>query len=183
MNENYLNKLEYNRILELLAGNSVTYLGRELCLGLLPCFKEGRVTKLLQETMEASTLIVRKGNLPLCAISDIGMYIKNLESSYVLTSKALLDIAKVLKLSRELKEYLYNDEDFDLSDFSILDGYFSSLYSNIKIEKEIFSSIIDEDVIADDASSTLSNLRRNRRRLESEIKENLNNMIHSRKLF
>lgn len=180
MNENYLNKLEYNKILELLAMQSVTYLGKELCLRLLPTFKESRVTKLLQETSEGCNLMVRKGILPLYDIPDITLYIKNLESSSALTSKGLLDVAKVLKVSRELKEYFYKDENFDLSNFSILDGYFSSLYSNISVEKQILSSIIDEGIISDDASTTLLGLRRNRRKLESEIKENLNNMIHSK---
>lgn len=180
MNENYLNKLEYDKILELLAMQSVTYLGKELCLRLLPSFKESRVTKLLQETSEGCNLMVRKGILPLYDIPDITLYIKNLESLNVLTSKGLLDVAKVLKVSRELKEYFYKDENFDLSNFSILDGYFSSLYSNINVEKQILSSIIDEGIISDDASTTLLGLRRNRRKLESEIKENLNNMIHSK---
>lgn len=180
MNENYLNKLEYNKILELLAMQSVTYLGKELCLRLLPSFKESRVAKLLQETSEGCNLMVRKGILPLYDIPDITLYIKNLESLNVLTSKGLLDVAKVLKVSRELKEYFYKDENFDLSNFSILDGYFSSLYSNINVEKQILSSIIDEGIISDDASTTLLELRRNRRKLESEIKENLNNMIHSK---
>lgn len=179
MNESYLNKLEYNKIIDLLANYTVTYLGKELCFGLMPCFKESRVTKLLLETSEASNLIIRKGNLPLYGISNISIYIKNLESSYSLTARGLLDIAKVLKLSRELKNYFYKDENFDLSDFTILDGYFSSLYTNINIEKQILSSIIDEDIISDDASTVLSKLRQNRRKLESDIKESLNNIIHS----
>lgn len=183
MNENYLNKLDYYKILELLANYSVTYLGKELCLSLNPSFKQNRVTKLLQETLEACKLIVRKGPLPIFDIPNTSIYIKSLESSYSLSSKGLLDIAKILKLSRELKDYFYKDENFNLSDFPILDGYFSSLYSNINVEKQILSSIIDEDVISDDASIVLSKLRRNRRKLESDIKENLNNMIHSRYLF
>ena len=183
MNENYLNKLDYNKILELLANYSVTYLGKKLCFDLRPSFNQNRVAKLLHETLEACKLIVRKGSLPIFVIPNVNIYIKNLESSYSLASKGLLDIAKILKLSRELKEYFYKDENFDLSDFPILDGYFSSLYSNINVEKQILSSIIDENVISDDASIVLSKLRQNRRKLESDIKENLNNMIHSRDLF
>lgn len=179
MNKNYLDKLEYNKILELLSKHSNTYLGNELCLNLLPDFRKAQVTKLLQETSEACNLITRKGNLPISQISNINIYIKNLESSLSLSSKGLLDIAKILKLSRELKEYFYKDENFDLSAFPILDTYFSSLYSNNVIEQKILASIIDEDTISDNSSTKLSSIRRNRRKLESEIKETLNNMLHS----
>ena len=179
MNENYLNKLEYHSILELLAKQSCTYIGKKLCLDLLPTFKESRVRKILQETSEAYLLIVRKGNLPISEIENIDVSIKNLESSNSLNALNLLNIARILRLARELKDYFYSDEDFDYSSFSILDGYFSSLYTNKKIEEQILSSILDEDNIADNASPVLSNLRRNRRKLESEIKESLNNMIHS----
>ena len=179
MNDSYLSKLEYDKILELLSKHSVTYLGKELCEKLKPNFKSTHVAKLLQETSEARNLIMRKGNLAISPIANIDICIKSLESSYSLSAKELLDIGKILKLVRELKNYFYKDENIDLSEFSNLDVYFSSLYSNKKIEDEILNAIIDENVIADNASTILSSLRRSRRKLENEIKETLNNMIHS----
>ena len=179
MNENYLYKLEYNKILELLSKECLTYFGKDISFKLHPIFKQAKVTKLLQETEEASILSARKGNLPISSIPNIEIYIKNLESLFFLNAKGLLEVAKILKLSRELKDYFYKDENFDLSSFPILNNYFSSLYNNFGIESKILSSILDEDIISDDASSKLSSLRRNRRKLESEIKESLNNMIHS----
>ena len=110
MNENYLNKLEYNTILEQLAKHSITYLGKKHCLNLQPIFKQTKVIQLLNETSEACNIIIRKGNLPITEISNTDSYIKNLESSYHLNTKGLLDIAKILKLSKELKEYFYKDK-------------------------------------------------------------------------
>lgn len=172
-------KLEYNKILELLSNECLTYIGKDISINLMPVFKQAKVSKLLQETEEASCLTVRKGNLPISSIPNIEIYIKNLSSSNSLNAKGLLDVAKILKLSRELKEYFYKDEDFDLSLFPILDTYFSCFYSNPGIENKILSSILDENIISDDASSKLASLRRNRRKLETEIKDSLNNMIHS----
>lgn len=179
MNENCLNKLEYNRILELLDKECLTYFGKGLCLKLRPSFKQAKVLKLLQETEEASILSMRKGSLPISPIPNIEIHIKNLESLNTLNAKGLIEVARILKLARELKDYFYNDEDFDLSFFPILDSYFSCLYNNVGIESKILSSILDEDIISDDASPKLATLRRNRKKLESEIKENLNNMVHS----
>lgn len=177
--QNYLNKLEYDKILTLLSSNSKTYLGKVLCLDLKPSNSKDKVVTLLKETDEACTLLLRKGNLPISDFEDISLSVKNLESNISLSAKALLDIANVLRISRDLKEYFYKDEDFDLSNFSILDSYFSRLYSNKTIEYKIFNCIIDENTIADDASTVLANLRRNRRKLENQIKDTLNKIIHS----
>ena len=179
MGSTYLKKLEYNKILELLSDNSVTYLGKDLCLNLTPTFKASRVSKLLKETSEARNIIIKKGPLPIIPIPNIDVYIKNLESSYTLTAKGLLDIAKNLKLSNELKDYFYKDENIDLSEYEILDNYFSSLYTNTKVQKQILDSILDEDNISDNASKVLSSLRKNRKKLEVNIKDILNDMIHS----
>ena len=177
--QNYLNKLEYDKILTLLSANSKTYLGKELCLDLKPATSKDKVITLLKETDEACVISLRKGNLPISDFEDISLPIKNLKSNISLSSKALLDTANILRLSRDLKEYFYKDEDFDLSNFSILDSYFCRLYSNKTIEDKIFSCIIDENTIADDASTVLANLRRNRRKLENQIKDTLNKIIHS----
>lgn len=53
------------------------------------------------------------------------------------------------------------------------------LYYNETIEKNILDSIIDEYTIADDASKTLSALRRNKRKLEQDVRDKLSNFIHS----
>ena len=128
--QNYLNKLEYDKILTLLSANSKTYLGKELCLDLKPATSKDKVITLLKETDEACVISLRKGNLPISDFEDISLPIKNLKSNISLSSKALLDTANILRLSRDLKEYFYKDEDFDLSNFSILDSYFCRLYSN-----------------------------------------------------
>ena len=179
MTQNYLNKLEYNKILEILMDFCTTYLGKELACNLVPSNNKDVVQNLLNETSQATDFVVRKGNFPISEIPNISIWIKKLESSSSLSAKALLEVAFVLKISRELKQYFYNDTDFDLSEFNILDNYFSCLYSNIGIENNIFESIIDENNISDNASSKLFSLRKNRKKLESEIKENLNKLIHS----
>ncbi len=179
MTEDYLKKLEFNEIKTMLSTHCKTYIGKEKAENLVPTFNKNEVQKLLNETLEATDLCFRKSVPPLHEISDISIATKTLISHNSLTTKSLLDIAKILKLCRELKEYLYKDTEFDLSQFQILDTYFSQLYTNPNIENKIFSSIIDEDNISDDASSKLLNLRRNRRNLEADIKNILGNMLHT----
>ena len=179
MIEKYLNKLEYNKILDLVSNYCSTYIGKDFVSTLMPLNNKDLVKMKLEETSTAQTLLYRKGEPPISNITNIDIWIKNLESYNSLSAKALLDVAHVLQTSRFLHDYFFADDTFDLSDFSLLEDYFSMLYYNETIEKNILNSIIDEYTIADDASKTLSALRRNKRKLEQDVRDKLSNFIHS----
>ena len=179
MIEKYLNKLEYNKILDLVSNYCTTYIGKDFVSKLMPLNNKDLVKMKLEETSTAQTLLYRKGEPPISNITNIDIWIKNLESYNSLSAKALLDVAHVLQTSRFLHDYFFADDTFDLSYFSLLENYFSMLYYNETIEKNILNSIIDEYTIADDASKTLSALRRNKRKLEQDVRDKLSNFIHS----
>lgn len=179
MTNHDLTKLEYYKIIEQLSSYCHTYLGKVECEKLRPSHKKEEVQKRLEETMQAQKLVTQKGNLPIIPIADMGLYMKQLESKVYLSSKALLEIANLLTLARELRNYFYAEEEIPTISYSILDDYFSMLYTHLAIETKIKNAILDEFTIADTASSKLSSLRRNRRKLESDIKEILNKMIHA----
>lgn len=179
MIEKYLNKLEYNKILDLVSNYCSTYIGKDFVSKLMPLNNKDLVKMKLEETSTAQTLLYRKGEPPISNITNIDIWIKNLESYNSLSAKALLDVAHVLQTSRFLHDYFFSDDSFDLSDFSLLEDYFSMLYYNETIEKNILNSIIDEYTIADDASKALSALRRNKRKLEQDVRDKLSNFIHS----
>ena len=170
MNSKYLDKLEYNKILEILESFAKTYLGKNLCRNLKP---STNVSFLLEQTNQALGLIYKKGNLPLSSIPNIDIAIKNLESNFALTALDLLEIGSILKTSRELREYFLN-EDCNL----ILDSC-DLIYINKLLEKEIFDKILDENTIADSASSKLSSIRKSQKNLGVEIKNKLNSIVHS----
>ncbi len=178
LNKN-LNRLEFNKILDELNSHCNTYIGKSKVLDIEPLKNKDDVEKALSETSLALQLIYRKGNPPIEEFNNIDIYIKNLYSNNFLSAKALLDVATVLKMSRTLKDYFFEDETFDLSSFSMLSDYFSGLYANSNVENKIFDSIIDENNIADNASKVLSTLRRNRKKLEQDVKDKLSNFIHS----
>ena len=171
-----LNKLEYNEIIKNLGGYCKTYLGKNLCEQLVPNFSYEQVDVLLNETKQADTLLHQKGIPPFYETEELEKYIKVLESNQTLSIKGLLNFAVLLKMCRELKEYFYDDSSVT---FEYLEKYFSFLYSNPSIEKNIFDKIIDENTVADNASSRLASLRRNRKNFEQEVKDKLNGFIHS----
>lgn len=179
MDTRYLNLLEYDKFIQILIKYCKTYLGREQVERLTPKFNKLDVINLLSETNEAVSLIYRKSSLPLGDIPSIEIPIKQLESNSTLSAKSLLEVASILKISRELREYFYSDDEFDTNSFPIMSDHFSKLYANKGIEDKIFSIILDENTIADNASNKLASLRRTSRKLEQEIRDKLNSFIHS----
>ena len=178
MDKNSLKKLEFNKILEILSSFAVTDKGKKLSLNLVPYTKKDDTIKAQNETKEALTLLYRKGSIPLTAeLSDISEYILLLEKNNFLSAKALLDIANVLKTSRLLKEYYFENP---LNETDALNNYFNNLYTNNKIEHTISSAIIDENTISDDASSNLMSIRRNIRKVNQEIRNKLQSLLSSK---
>ena len=178
MNTNYLEKLEFYNILQILSTYCQTYIGKEKSLNLLPLSDKDSVKSALKETEEAVNLIYRSTMPSISEISNIEEYLITLTSSGSLSAKALLNLANIFKIAENLKSYFYKDY-IDVSEYPILNTYFSNLYSNSSVTDKIFNCIIDENTISDNASNTLNKIRKNERKLEQDIKDKLNTILHS----
>lgn len=177
INISSLKKLEFDKITTILSEYAITESGKKICLDLLPMHDKASVIKAQNETSEALTLIYRKGNIPLDLVNDITEYILILDKGNFLFIKALLDIANVLKTSRLLKEYYFENP---LNETDALTGYFNNLYTNPRIEQAILSAIIDENTIDDRASNTLTDIRKNIRKTGQEVRNKLQSLINSK---
>lgn len=179
MQTTYLEKIEFNKIKNILSSYAKTDNGKKICLNLQPSNSKEKVQKALDETTEAVALIYRKGNLPLETISNISSYILNLKNQNFLSSKALLELATLLKTSRTLKNYYFEKE---LNQTDSLTNYFDHLYINPGIEEKIFSAIIDENTFDDRASNTLYKIRQQMRNTKKEIRNKLQSLLNSKYL-
>ena len=178
MNNNYLEKLEFNKIKEILSTFSCTYIGKEYCANLFPTNIKEDVKYRLKETQEAVNLISRNSCPSFYEIADISINLKNLESNNTLSIKSLLELTTILKLANELKEY-FNKDFIENNDYPILCNLFIDLYSNKNIIEKINLCIIDENTIDDKASKSLSSIRKKQKNLEQDIRNKLSQMIHS----
>ena len=181
MNKKTIEKLEFNKILNILKDFATTYIGKDYCLNLLPISSKSEIEKALKQTTEASILLYRKGSLPISEIANITASIKKLNSNQFLSCKQLLDLASILRISSNLKDYFFSTE-IDMSEFTKLYDLFNNLYTNKSTEKTIFSSVLDENTLSDDASSNLKQIRKNIKRKEQEIRNKLNSFLHSKYL-
>ena len=178
MNTHYLAKLEFQKVLEKLSKYCSTNFGKELALNLKVYNTVDLVKQKLAETEEAVNLAYKNSVPSFYDIQNIDIYLIQLESSQILTIKGLLDLNMIFLCARDLKNYFSKDY-IEKDDFPILDGLFSSLYTNEAVISKISSSIIDENTLDDKASPTLQAIRTKMRNLEQEIRSKLNSMIHS----
>ena len=178
MKQEYLEKLEFNKILDILSKFCKTNYGKNLATNLLPSSNSDDVKINLEQTMQACNLITRFGSSPITEMPDVNIYLKSLDSSGLLSINGLLDLSSILKQAQDLKHYFYNDN-VNVDDFELLDNYFSNLYTNTSVIEKVNNCIIDENTVADNASKALSSIRRKKQKLEQEIKDKLNNIIHS----
>ena len=179
MNTKYLKTLEYDKIINKLSTYCKTYIGKEKVTSILPEFNHDKVISSLAYTTEAISLLYRKGNIPISDIPNIAISIKNIESNNILSPMSLLNIAKFLKISREVKEYFFSSDDLDINSYTKLYDLFDLLYTNKNIEEKIFSVILDENTISDTASPKLASIRKQSKKLEQDIRDKLNSFIHS----
>jgi len=164
-----LTTLEFNKITEQLAGCAVTEGAAALALRLTPTDDYERVIKLQSQTEDAKRLASLKGAPSFGFIKDVSAALERAEKDAVLSMKELLDIASVLRIARQLLDYINTDKRFD----TVLDEIFDRLQANRQLEEKITRTIIAEDMIADEASPALSDIRRKKRNVANKIKDTL----------
>lgn len=184
MNKRTLNILEFNKIVKVLMDLTSSELGKEMALSVLPQKDFDTIKDLLKETSDAVNFIIKKGSPPLGGVRDIRSSLKRAEMGAVLSPRELLQIADVLRASRRIKNYAKGNDverDSNLSGNNVVSDLASSLEVNRRIEDKISYSILNEEEIADDASSTLRSIRRKIKDIQASIKERLNSIIKSSK--
>ena len=166
--------LEFDKIINRLVEFAVTAPGREMCLEIEPSFTISTITTSLNQTNEAVSMILRYGTPAFSPIHDIRSTIKRAKINSVLSIEELLNTADTLRGSRALKKYYEQAEE----NFPILSDYFSSLYTNLNLENDIYKCIDGPDHISDHASQELSRIRTQIKNQEENIKEKLNSIVH-----
>ncbi len=165
MNEKYLYTLEFNKIRELLASKALTDGAKEMALSLVPAIDIDEVKLLQRRTADAKRLAGQKGNPSFGSVRDVGGALERADKGATLSTRELLDCANVLRTSRGLLEYIKSDRQFDTS----LDEIFMRLSVHKKIEDSILRAIVSEDMIADEASAELSDIRHKIRKTNAKI--------------
>ena len=166
--EKSLKILEFNKITALLAEIAYTAGAKKAAAELLPCNDIYRIRKTLRQTTDARDLIRLKGVPPFGSAADITPLLDRAEKGAQLSPRELLDIANIYTTARRLTEYFKADR---RDRTTTLDENFELLTQNKRLEDRIRRSIAADDLIADEASPALSDIRRRIRVANNRIRD------------
>ena len=176
MNSKTLRKLEYNKIISLLADHASSETGKQLCRSLLPQTELSAIEQMQEETAAAFTRIIKKGRPSFGGCVPVEASLKRLELGASLGSGELLSIGRLLDCAGQIKSYGRHETVDEFPD--CLDFYFQRLEPVTRVASEIRRCILEEDVIADDASANLQKIRRSIQSFDGKIHSALNSMVN-----
>lgn len=172
----YYKKLELDKILELLAEQTVSDGCCESALKLNPVTDYARITEELKKTDDAFTLSAKFGTPAFRKIKDISGSLKRAETGSMLSFRELLDTAAVLRETAALCDWFSQCENMESS----IAEYFRGLVPVKALERRISESILSEEEMSDAASAELASIRKRITRQGLNIREQLDGMIKNK---
>ncbi len=166
--------LELPAVLRMLSEQTNSAEARERALATVPQTDEEDVGHLQDETDAARDMIGLKGSPAFSGIKPVAESLYRADHGGALNTRELLDIAGVLRCARRVRDY-FNDD----GKKTAIDYLFCALRGNRFLEDRIFTSILEEDVIADNASRELADIRRHIRAAASKGRQILQKIISS----
>ena len=176
MNQKTLTKLEFDKIIDLLAEEAGSFRGKQLCHRLKPMTDLGKINTFQEQTASAFTRIIRKGRISFGDAAPVEESMKRLEIGGALNISELLRIRRLLANTARVKSYGRHDTQEDSAD--CLDVYFDQLEPLTLLSSEIERCIISEDEISDDASRALKHIRRSISNLNGRVHTTLSGLVN-----
>lgn len=177
MNKKVLRTLEYDKIIEKLAGLAVSPMAKERARELHPATTMSDIALWQKETSEATGMILRKGTPSFGGFREIRPQLKRASMAGVLSISELMGIGEFLYVCRKIKNYGKHENKTEA--YERMDEYFELLAPLPSLENEISRCILSETEISDDASNELRNIRKEIKASNEKVRDHLNGVISS----
>ena len=172
--EKSLKTLELDKILQKLSNFAKTEQSRQLCLDTKPFDDINQIRQQLKLTREAKFILDLPADIPIEFVADIQKIQKSMTAGY-LSEEELVDIAKTIRTSRIIKNFLNNS----LDDSKILKTLSKDLISDKELEDKIFSTFDESLKIRQDATPELKGLYSALKDNEKNLKVKVNELLNS----
>ena len=173
-----LSTLEYDKVIRMLVECASTDGAKARAASLSPTDDFETVSARQRKTDDAKRLINAKGYPSFSAKERVVAAAERAYKGAILSPMELMEIAALLRSARAVLDYSSADRTFETS----LDELFSRLMPNRDLENRITRAILSEDLIADEASPALADIRRKIRLANNKIKDTLQSYVGGARL-
>ena len=175
MEEHYLETLELNKVLELLAGHTAFPVSHEKALALRPATDLAEVLRRQAATAEARRLLDLKPNFSIGGARDIRAHLRRASVGAILIPDELLLVASTIASSRHVKGTISKLAD----QLPTLDEATLPIAVHDDLEREIRRAISDAGDVMDSASPALAQIRLELGRAHERLTSKLNEIVTS----
>ena len=176
MNKKVLKTLEFYKIINKASGYAASKEASRLISGIRPSDDIETIRKDLSEVSCAIDRIGRIGEPAFRGITPVSDSVERLHVKASLDMGELLDIAYIIETAGNIKEYA--KESISEGRKDALSSYFDELVAVVSLSSEIKRCILSPSDMADDASATLSLIRKKIGEMDSKVHGELNSILN-----
>lgn len=169
-----LNTLEFDKVLQQLSIHARLKQSKDLCFNLKIFQNPLDIKQQIELTKEAKAILDIPLELPIEFVADISEIQKSSINSY-LKEEELFDVAKSIKTSRLVKNFIKDNSSQD----SLLNSLSASLFSDKYIEDRIFDTFDSNLKVKPDATLELKSLYNSLKDTEINLKTRVNELLNS----
>ena len=167
--------LELDKILEMVAEECSSQDGAQLARELEPVHTAAEAQWLLGETDAAFVAMAKYGAPSFYGMKNVTNPLRRAQAGGGLGLRELLDIGATLRTIRGLTQWWGKSGNVTTA----LTPRFEVLAPNKYLEEKIFTCIVNEEEVADNASPALASIRRKIRAASQRVRDQLDKLIHS----
>ncbi len=175
----HLKALEYDKVLEMAMKRACNDDARDIIASVRPEASVNMAQNHIDMTENAYILLAKYGGPSFSGLKNVSNSLARASAGGVLSMKELLDIGSTIRTVRGIREWRNNSGG---QDELKIDLYFNSLMPNKYLEDKIFSAILTEEEMSDNASPELASIRRQIKNKENSVRDQLEKLIRSQKL-
>lgn len=164
--------LEYDKILAELSKFAKTEQSKKLCLDLTPFVKADDIQAQIILTREAKDVLDLARDIPIDKVQNFKVL---RERNEYFVEEELVDIAKTMRTSRIVRNFLKENLPFDAS----MQALTNDLYSNKELEDRILDTFDDNFTVKQNANPDLKGLYASLRDTESNLKQRVQELMNS----
>ncbi|NMA06896.1 MAG: endonuclease MutS2 [Ruminococcaceae bacterium] len=170
----YSERLEFEKIIDFVSEIAVSKDAKDKIKGIIPSPERDNVENELRLTGAVFDMIQKGGYPGISSVTDIPNIAVRSRKSGMLSMGELLKVRIMLRNSETLQKWYCS-----FGERPEVGHLFENLYLDKSLERDIADSILSEEEISDNASRELASVRSKISKMESSIRDKLNDIIRS----